>query len=78
MHIKNKSQYFAVLTFDNYVKFIDFPCFTLFHFWFLSYENRPLSALTNNDTVATVHFLYFFEILKTHKLIHRNFFIFND
>ena len=61
MHIKNKSQYFEVMTFDNYVKFIALRTFTLFHFWFLRCENCPFLTLTNNDTLAMVHFLYFFE-----------------
>ena len=29
MHIKNKRQYFAVLTFDDYVKFILLPLYFL-------------------------------------------------
>lgn len=64
MHIKNKSQDRKVLTFDNYVKIIDFRAFTLFHFWFLSCKNSKPITLINKEPIALVHFLYFFWIGK--------------
>lgn len=73
MHIKNKSQDRKVLTFDNYVKIIDFRAFTLFHFWFLSCKNSKPITLINKEPIALVHFLYLFLDRETTKPFPRDF-----